>query len=175
MLWSIMRWAVAGFCWYPFGCWVLPLLPPLMLCQYSVWCLLYITHCSINRTGRKKFLYWTDAKSHSWVSASRSMPPASAFRHPVSQSGTRAFRYRTGSPSSGIGLVPVSAFSFILVPDWPDAGKSDISAFKKGIRPSRLYCWLWKVIHPACPFCWLWIVSPSTFSCQRSAVRCLYN
>jgi hypothetical protein len=51
------------------------------------------------------------------ASASRSMPPASMFRHPVSQSATGAFRYRTGFPYSGIGLVPASAFLFIPVPD----------------------------------------------------------
>ncbi len=70
---------------------------------------------------------------HSWASASRSMPPASAFWLPVSQSGTRAFRYRTGSPYSGDGLVPASGFLFIPVPDWLDAGQSDISAFKKSV------------------------------------------
>jgi hypothetical protein len=35
---------------------------------------------------------------HSWASASRPLPPASVFRHPLSQSGTVAFRYRTGVP-----------------------------------------------------------------------------
>jgi hypothetical protein len=35
---------------------------------------------------------------HSWASASRPMPPAAVFRHPTSQSGTVAFRYRTGIP-----------------------------------------------------------------------------
>ncbi len=59
-----------------------------------------------------------ESDKHSWGSASRSMPPASAFRHIESQSGTGAFRYRSGS------LIPI--------PDWPDAGQSDISAFKKG-------------------------------------------
>ncbi len=45
---------------------------------------------------------------HSWASASRLMPPASAFRHSVSQSDTGAFRYRTGSPYSGTRLDPAS-------------------------------------------------------------------
>jgi hypothetical protein len=49
-------------------------------------------------------------KKHSWASAS-------AFRLPVSQSRTGAFRYRTGSSYSGTGLVPASAFLFIPVPD----------------------------------------------------------
>jgi hypothetical protein len=44
---------------------------------------------------------------------------ASAFWHPVSPSGTGTFRYRTGSPYSGTGLIPASAFLFILVPDSP--------------------------------------------------------
>jgi hypothetical protein len=44
---------------------------------------------------------------HSW---------ASAFRHPVSQSGIGAFWYRTGSPYTGTGLVPASVFLFITAP-----------------------------------------------------------
>jgi hypothetical protein len=44
-----------------------------------------------------------------WALASRLIPPASAFRHPTSQSGTRAFRYRTESHCSGTGLAPASA------------------------------------------------------------------
>ncbi len=35
-------------------------------------------------------------KCHSWEPVLRTMPPASAFRHPASQSGTEEFRYRTG-------------------------------------------------------------------------------
>jgi hypothetical protein len=54
---------------------------------------------------------------HSWASASSLMPPASAFRHTTSQSGTGA--YRTGSPYFGTGLVPASAFFFIPVPAIP--------------------------------------------------------
>jgi hypothetical protein len=53
----------------------------------------------------------TEAKltyKHSW---------ASAFRQPVSQSGTGAFRNRTRSPYSGPELVPASAFFFFPVPD----------------------------------------------------------
>ncbi len=61
------------------------------------------------------------------------MPPASAFRHPVSQFGTGAFRYRTGPPYSGTGLVPASEFLFIPVPNWLEAGQSDIPAFKKAV------------------------------------------
>jgi hypothetical protein len=48
----------------------------------------------------------------------------SAFRHPRSQSETGAFRYITGSPYSGTGLDPDSAFLFIPDSDLPDAEKS---------------------------------------------------
>jgi hypothetical protein len=37
-------------------------------------------------------------------------------------------------------------FLFIPVPDWLDAGRSDIMAFKKGVHSARTYCWRW----------WLW-------------------
>jgi hypothetical protein len=58
------------------------------------------------------------------------MPPASAFQHPVSQSGTWAFRYQTGSLYSGIRLALAWTFLFIPVyPDWPDARQSGILAF----------------------------------------------
>jgi hypothetical protein len=53
----------------------------------------------------------------SWASASRSMPPTSVFRHPVSQSGTGAFQYWIGFLYSGTGLVPASTFLLILVSD----------------------------------------------------------
>ncbi len=46
------------------------------------------------------------------------MPLASVFRHPVSQSAIGAYRYRTGSPYFGTGLVPASAL-FNPVPDSP--------------------------------------------------------
>jgi hypothetical protein len=39
-------------------------------------------------------------------------PDSSAFQYPVSQSGTRAFRYRTGSTYSGTVLV--SAFGIFV-------------------------------------------------------------
>jgi hypothetical protein len=70
-------------------------------------------------------------KIHSWASASRPMPPPSALWHPVSQSGTGAFQYRTGSSYPGTGLVPASAFLFIRVPDWLDTGQSDIDKKNK--------------------------------------------
>ncbi len=54
------------------------------------------------------------------ASASKPMPPASAFPHPPSQSGTGAFRYRTGSFYSITKLVPASAFIFIPVPALPN-------------------------------------------------------
>jgi hypothetical protein len=66
------------------------------------------------------------------------MPPESAFRHLVpqsgigefrhlvTQSGIEAFRYRTGYPYSGNALFPASVFLFIPVSDWLDAGQSSI-------------------------------------------------
>ncbi len=62
------------------------------------------------------------------------MPPASTFRHPVPQSGTDAFRYRTGFSYSGTGLVPASAFLFIPVrTDWmPDADSLTFRHLKNG-------------------------------------------
>jgi hypothetical protein len=69
--------------------------------------------------------------NHSWASASRSMPPLSAFQHPVSQSGKGAFLYRNEIPYSSTELVLAPAFLFIPVPYWLDAGQSDIPAFKK--------------------------------------------
>ncbi len=106
-------------------------------------------------------------KKHSW---------ASAFRHLVSLSGAGAFLYRTGSPYPGTGLeVLASAFLLISVPDWPDAGQSGIlkkrtpyvhtesdgmgytlhvhtaGGGKKGVPPSRSYCWWWTGIHPEHP------------------------
>jgi hypothetical protein len=62
--------------------------------------------------------------------ASASKRPVLAFRNPTSQSGTGAFRYRTGSPYSDIRLVQASAFFFILTPDTLHAGQSGIPAFK---------------------------------------------
>ncbi len=60
------------------------------------------------------------------------MRPASAFRHPVSQSGTGAMRYRSIPVPD---LVPLfryrtgsSVFLFIPIPDLLDAGQSDIPA-----------------------------------------------
>ncbi len=56
-----------------------------------------------------------------------------------------AVRYRTGSSYSGIGMVQASAFLFIPVPDWLDAGQSDIPAFKKrGTLCTSTFWWLWK-------------------------------
>ncbi len=79
---------------------------------------------------------------YSWASASRSMPLASAFRHPVSQSNTGAFQYRTGFPYSGTGLVPASEFLFIPVPDWL------LLVVVKGKSSALPNCRKWKVIHP---------------------------
>jgi hypothetical protein len=135
MLWSIMRGAVAGFCGDPFGCWELPLLPPLMLCQYSVRCLLYIPYCSINRTGKKTFsILNTTVYMHSGI----------LYLSPVPEHS-----------STGLGsLLPVSdRFRY-----WHFCSFWYRSAFKKGIHPARLYCWRCKERHPARPYFWLWKV-----------------
>ncbi len=67
---------------------------------------------------------------------------ANGIKISTSQSCTGALRYPTCVPYSGTGLVLASAFLFIPVPDWPDAGQSGIPAFKM----NRLsYCiWLAK-------------------------------
>jgi hypothetical protein len=95
---------------------------------------------------------------HSWASASRLEPPASAFRHLTFLSGTVAFRNQTMSPYSGTGFVPASAFCFIPVPDCPDAEDSGIPVFHKneqrlkGVHYTRSYCLWRRVIHPARPY-----------------------
>ncbi len=72
-------------------------------------------------------MFYTD----SWASVSRSMPPASAFRDPVSPAVTGAFRYRTGFPlfryrtGSGISIFVHSGTGLI------GCRQSDIPAFKK--------------------------------------------
>ncbi len=53
------------------------------------------------------------------------------FEIGVPASGS-SFRYRIGY--SGTGLVPASAFFFIPVLDWLDAGQSGIPAFSKTVR-----------------------------------------
>jgi hypothetical protein len=57
---------------------------------------------------------------------------ASAFRHPVAQSGTGTFRSRTGSSHLGTGLVSASALLFTPVPDCPDAGQSGEKGYIHG-------------------------------------------
>ncbi len=74
------------------------------------------------------------SKMHSWASASRPMPPPLAFRHPVSElmpehSGTEL------SPLIPVWTDPASAFLFIPVPDWLNAGQSDIPALTKKSTP----------------------------------------
>ncbi len=54
---------------------------------------------------------------------------ASAFWYPVYQSFARAFRYWAGSPYYGTGLVPVSTFLSVPVPDLPHARQSGIPTF----------------------------------------------
>ncbi len=47
---------------------------------------------------------------HSWASTSRPMLPTQIFRHPASQSGTVAFRYRSGVPLFRYRTVRYPAF-----------------------------------------------------------------
>ncbi len=97
----------------------------------------------------------------------------------VSHSGNGEFRYRTGSPYSGAGQVPASAYLFIPVPGIQDADQAYIPAFKNTsqrgkkihtpctstsvsvgqgyilyVHPARPYCWWWKGTHPGRPYCW---------------------
>jgi hypothetical protein len=72
---------------------------------------------------RGKYEVLAEANSHSSASASRLIPPASAFRHSV--------RYRSTAVTnwvlySGPGLVTPSVFFFIPIQDRPDAGQSGI-------------------------------------------------
>ncbi len=52
------------------------------------------------------------SQDHSLALAWRSILPALALQHLVSQPGTGAFRYQTCVPFSSTGLVPASAFLF---------------------------------------------------------------
>ncbi len=83
---------------------------------------------------------------HSWASASRPMPPASAFRHPIFQYGTGAFRYWTESSYSGTGLFSTSTFLSIPVPEWSDAGQSGIPALIKTYT-LHVHTAAWKEYH----------------------------
>jgi hypothetical protein len=115
--------------------------------------------------------------NHSLASASRMIPPASAFRHPVSQSGTGAFQYRPtfrhlkwGTPCTSILLAgerDTPCTSILLVVEWKNARQyywrwkrihhaCPYGWLRKWIHPARPYSWLWKWLHPARPFCWLW-------------------
>jgi hypothetical protein len=67
-----------------------------------------------------------NANYHRWASASVKLTPASAFRHPSSQSGTAVKKCRTASFYSGTGSVSASLVFFSPVPDCLDAGQSGI-------------------------------------------------
>jgi hypothetical protein len=67
---------------------------------------------------------------HRWASASKKLTPASAFRHPSSQSGTGPKKCRTAQLNFGTGLFPVSLIFLSPVPDYPDAGHSGIPALQ---------------------------------------------
>ncbi len=74
---------------------------------------------------------------HSWASASsgcrRHRHSGILYLSPVPEhSGTGL------GPYFSTGLVPASAFLFIPVPDWRDAGQSDVPAFKGIFQPFEL-------------------------------------
>ncbi len=89
-----------------------------------------------------------------WASASRLMAPASAFRHPTSQSGTGAFRYRTRSLISKPDwlrhplsfCIPVQDWLWhrlyfcIPVPDWPNAGQYTLCLYSVNGCEVNLRC-----------------------------------
>ncbi len=96
--------------------------------------------------------------------------------HRNRHSAVSAFRYRTGSPYFGIGLLPASSFSFIPVLDWPafKNGKKDTPCKSllqwRGIHPhvhtvdcgkgynlkSTLLCWKGKHRYVHSTTCWWW-------------------
>jgi len=63
---------------------------------------LYCTVCLVH-TFDSVPVQCLPADTHSCASSWRTTPPASVFRHPASQFGTVAFRYRTGVHYSGTG------------------------------------------------------------------------
>ncbi len=90
---------------------------PKDFCMKNVW------YCSIDYMYTERIFFPTFDRS--WTTGSMPMPPVAAFWHPQFQSGTGAFRYRTGSNYSTTGLVKALAF-FIPVPAGPDAVPSGI-------------------------------------------------
>jgi hypothetical protein len=72
------------------------------------------------------FFYTNYSYMHRWALASRKPTPASAFRHPSSQSGTGPSKCRTASLYSGTGQGPASLVFSSPVPDHPDVGQSGI-------------------------------------------------
>ncbi len=81
------------------------------------------------------------------MSASRSMPPASAsfisvgYRWMLLPDWVHVFWYRN---DSGIGIF----VHFRDLTHWMDTSQFDIPAFKKGVHLARPYCWQWKRTHP---------------------------
>jgi hypothetical protein len=78
---------------------------------------LRLQNCTCRLSKKPGSPEWRLCRRHSWASAS------------FSQSSTISFRYRTGFPYSGIGLVQASAFLFVPVLNWPDAGQSGVVLF----------------------------------------------
>jgi hypothetical protein len=68
--------------------------------------LLVVVRCPMN--VHFKHTFSQKPCKHSWASASRKLTAASAFRHPLFQSGTGPKKCRTASAWSGTGSVPAS-------------------------------------------------------------------
>jgi hypothetical protein len=92
---------------------------------------MYLVSVFSSLAGKRTIKYC--GKWHSWASASRKLTPASAFRHPSSQSGTGSKKCRTASFCSGTGHVPTSLVVSSPVPDRLDAGQSGIPAFSNKV------------------------------------------
>ncbi len=137
------RWSI---CWAPPQSPILPTPRNITSCMYCT-----VLHCIVNmnqtvyertRVVKKAMLFagdetdprqLTQLQHQCWASASRLTPPALAYQHPASQSGTQAFRYWSipvlersdtgmGPLYSHTGLVLASPSLLIPVSGWPDAG-----------------------------------------------------
>ncbi len=92
--------------------------------------------------------------------ASMSMPLSSAFRHPVFQSGTGAFRSRNVSPysgttctASGINIFYYSGTGLNCLVR--HSGMKTLYKFEKGYKlPACPHCKQWTRIHPVRSHCW---------------------
>ncbi len=107
------------------------------------------------------------------------MPPASAFRHSATQSGTRAFRYWTEFPSSDSRHIPALTFFSLRYRNdqMPTVRRSSVKKttrrWKKNY-PARLQSWRCRAIHPASSSCW-YMSDPYCLTCFMDTDRSLVN